>query len=201
MSRTNKSNKFTLLIDMDGVCAEIHGQWLNLYNREYNDNLTQEQIVSWDLHKYVKEDCGEKIYDYLEEPGFFLSAPIMLGCAKSLKTLKNAGLNIILVTASPYNSPTAYYEKIKWIKRNLPFLDSDNFVSTYIKDVIRGDLLLDDAIHNLDVFPGISCAFRQPWNREKDYRFSVNSWEEFTELALSLAKMGDRAIIDSEYNV
>lgn len=197
MSKINKSNKFTLLIDMDGVCAEVHNYWLNLYNSDYDDDLTQEQIISWDLHKYVKEDCGLKIYEYLKEPGFFLGAPVVPGCAKSLRTLKNAGLNIILVTATPNNSPTAHYEKIKWVERNLPFLNTKNFISTSRKDLVMGDLLLDDAVHNLDSFTGIPCAFRRPWNQRKNYRFSVNSWEEFTELALSLAKMGEGATIDS----
>lgn len=198
MSKTNKSNKFTILVDMDGVCVEIHDHWLNLYNRDYDDDLTQEQIVSWDLHKYVKEGCGLKIYEYLKEPGFFLGAPVIPGCAKSLRALKNAGLNIILVTATPSNSHTAHFEKIKWIERNLPFLNTKNFISTSRKDLIAGDLLLDDAVHNLDNFPGIPCAFRQPWNLRKNYRFSVNSWEEFTELALSLAKIGESTTIDNK---
>jgi 5'(3')-deoxyribonucleotidase len=198
MSKTDKRNRFTVLIDMDGVCAEIHDYWLELYNKDYDDNLSPDQVVSWDLHKYVKEDCGLKIYEYLKEPGFFLGAPVVEGCAKSLRTLKNEGLNIILVTATPNNSPTAHYEKVKWVSRNLPFLNTKNFVSTSRKDLVRGDLLLDDAVHNLDSFTGIPCAFRRPWNLRRNYRFSIETWPQFTELALSLAKMGEGTIIDSE---
>lgn len=199
MSKTDKKKKkFTVLIDMDGVCVDIHAQWLNKYNKDYGDTLTQEQIVSWDWHKYVNKKCGDKIYDYLKEPGFFLGAPEIEGCSKSLKTLMDAGIQIVIVTATPPNSPTACYEKTKWVERNLPFLNSKNFISTSRKDLVIGDLLLDDAVHNLDSFTGIPCAFKRPWNLRKKYRYSIGSWEEFTELALTLAKIGEGAIMHSE---
>ena len=64
--------KKIVLLDSDGVIADILERWLDVYNNTYNDSLTREEFASTfgGLHNVVKPECGEKVYDILREPGF-----------------------------------------------------------------------------------------------------------------------------------
>ena len=63
--------KQIIAMDVDSVVADLGTAWLNRYNRDYNDNMTNENILSWDTHKYVKPECGKKIYEYIEDPSLY----------------------------------------------------------------------------------------------------------------------------------
>jgi 5'(3')-deoxyribonucleotidase len=198
MSSTEKNEQFRILIDLDGVCADIHTNWYEMYNRDYDDNVTVNDILSWDTHKYVKEECGKDIYRYLSLPGFFYMAPPVEGCMESLKALHDAGIELIICTASPILSQTGCYEKMQWAQKHFPFIDQYNFIATHRKDLIKGDVLLDDGPHNLEAFSGIPVAFRRPWNASIEYEYAVNTWPEFTELALLLANKKKSTTINIE---
>ena len=64
----------TLLIDMDSVICDLMTDWHNQYNKDYCDSLSVEKLKCWESEKYVKPECGTKIYDYLDQPGLFLVA-------------------------------------------------------------------------------------------------------------------------------
>ncbi|MCJ7984909.1 hypothetical protein MUB16_14170 [Priestia sp. OVL9] len=45
--------------------------WHNQYNKDYCDSLSVEKLKCWESEKYVKPECGTKIYDYLDQRAFF----------------------------------------------------------------------------------------------------------------------------------
>jgi len=59
------------LIDIDGVIADLHTVWLNIYNTEWNDILTPDQITNWNTSQFVKPECGIKIYEIIERPEIY----------------------------------------------------------------------------------------------------------------------------------
>ena len=58
------NEKLTILVDMDSIAADLQEKWYGAYNKRYNDTITVDDILSWDTHKYVKPECGKKIYKY-----------------------------------------------------------------------------------------------------------------------------------------
>lgn len=175
-----------LLIDFDGVCADTIKYWLGLYNKEYEDSLAHEHIMEWDVHKFVKEQCGNRIYKYLDHSQFFSNVEMLPDADAVLFRLQEKGHQIIITTAIGTTSPTSFYDKRQWIAKNFPFLPPKNFIASELKDVIKGDLLLDDGPHNLEVFPGITCAFNWPWNQGAKCDYRVNSWLEFEDVVNSI---------------
>jgi 5'(3')-deoxyribonucleotidase len=52
-------------LDVDEVLLQLHDAWLKPYNEDFNDSLTAADIVHWDIHEIVKQECGAKIFHYL----------------------------------------------------------------------------------------------------------------------------------------
>lgn len=153
------------------------GKWFEAYNREYNDQLTEKKITSWDAHSFVKKECGKKIYKYLEEPGFYRNLEPIPHSIEVIQRLQEK-YDIYIVTTSPKN---ALKDKAEWIEEHLPFIGFKRMVYTHHKHLVDGDLLFDDAPHNLEAFQqkgSISVAMDYAYNRNIDC-YRVSNWLEF----------------------
>lgn len=180
----------TLLIDMDSVIVDLMTEWHERYNRAYGDDLSVERIHCWQTENYVKPECGKKIYDILDEPGLFRHLKPLPDALDVLERL-NAEYDLLIVTSSRTH---AYTEKEQWVAEHLPFLPKENLIFAHRKDMIRGDLLFDDAPHNLRAFTAsgrVAVAMDYPYNRDVDVP-RVTNWREF-EAWLAERKRGDEA--------
>lgn len=173
----------TLLIDMDSVICDLMTEWHRRYNEDYDDNLSVEKLQCWKTEKYVKEACGTKIYEYLDEPGLFLNLQPLPGAIDVLHRLSNQ-FDIFIVSSS---TTYAFTEKELWVEKHLPFIGKHHLIFTHRKDMIRGDVLFDDAPHNLVAFKKTgrtAIAMDYPYNRHVDVE-RVHNWMEFEQWALS----------------
>jgi 5'-nucleotidase len=180
-------NVKTLLIDMDSVIVDLMTEWFRRYNEEYQDTMTVERILCWQTEKYVKPECGKKIYDYLDAPGLFRSLQPLPHAVEVLERLAKS-YELLIVTSS---RTFAYTEKEQWVEEHLPFIGKENLIFAHRKDMIRGDLLFDDAPHNLEAFRAtgrIAVAMDYPYNRSVDVP-RVSGWLEF-ESFLAKRKWG-----------
>lgn len=176
-------SKPILLFDLDGICCDLMKKWLLHYNRDYGDNLTEQDIVAWEWHTFVKPECGKKIYHYLNRPGFFADLEPIPGCIESLARLQEV-VELVVVTASPKE---AAGDKMRWVQRHLPFVPKGNIVVTYRKDLVRGDFMFDDAPKNLRNHPAIRVMLDYPYNRDFHDCHRVHSWTEAESLIRSKA--------------
>ena len=167
----------TILIDMDSVICDLMSEWHRRYNEDYEDNLSVENLMCWRSEDYVKSECGEKIYEYLDQPGIFLHLKPL---PYAIEVLERLSLNydVLIVTSS---RTYAYTEKEQWVEENLPFIGKNNLIFSHRKEMIRGDLLFDDAPHNLIAFKNTgrtAIAMNYPYNASIDVP-RVNNWLEF----------------------
>ncbi|WP_078555484.1 5' nucleotidase, NT5C type [Bacillus alkalicellulosilyticus] len=169
----------TLLIDMDSVICDLMTEWHKRYNQEYNDDLSVEKLLCWDSEKYVKQKCGLKIYDFLDEPGLFLNLKPIENSIEVLQRL-HTKFNIFIVTSS---RTYAYTEKEQWVEKLLPFIGKNQLIFAHKKEMIRGDLLFDDAPHHLLAFTEtnrLAIAMDYPYNRSVNVP-RVSNWLEFEQ--------------------
>jgi len=167
----------TILIDMDSVICDLMSEWHRRYNEDYQDNLSVENLMCWRSEDYVKSECGKKIYEYLDQPGIFLHLKPL---PYAIEVLERLSLNydVLIVTSS---RTYAYTEKEQWVEKNLPFIGKNNLIFSHRKEMIRGDLLFDDAPHNLMAFKNTgrtAIAMNYPYNANIDVP-RVNNWLEF----------------------
>ncbi|NLN26989.1 MAG: 5'(3')-deoxyribonucleotidase [Firmicutes bacterium] len=178
-----------ILIDMDGVLCNLMDKWLRRYNEDYGDALSTEQITSWGPHRFAK--AGRRIYKYLSLPGFFRDLVPLPGAVENMRRLLAAGFDVLIVTAAR----RGHQDKRDWVSEHLPFFNTDNMIFAHRKELIRGDILFDDAPHHLERFAqygGEPIAMAYPYNAHVPYR-RVASWDDFTEYVLRRADRPARA--------
>jgi len=133
--------------DADGVTCNLHDAWYARYNRDYGDDLTMERVVRWNVHEFVKPECGKKIYDYLHDPDLYEDVQPIEGALAGVQALREAGHNVLFTTSCAWGMTD---QKAEWFRRHgfitgprLPLLP-DDFVPVNDKLLIAADLLIDD---------------------------------------------------------
>lgn len=177
------NEKPILAVDQDDVLAVLLEAWVKAYNKDYDDNLKLEDITSWNISKLVKPEAKEDIYHYLDVPGFMENLELKDGSQKALKNLSKH-FDIFVVTAPKDYS--GVLSKAKWLQKYFPFIPKENYVFTMNKSIIRADFLVDDGVHNLEVFKGCPILFDAPHNQLETRYNRVKNWEEAFELLMKL---------------
>ena len=184
----------TILVDVDGVVGDTHVSWLHMYNQDYHDNLTVEQITRWELHEFVVNRCGKKIYDYLDREDFYDNCPMVENALLGVKTLRAQGHRVIFVSAGFHESKIRGLAKWGFLAEFLYKDDHRPSTATDVvlandKSLIRGDFMIDDRIENLLYipYPTARLLFTQPWNTDFEMKYygrgmrRVTGWLEIVE--------------------
>lgn len=188
---------YTVVCDVDGVVADIMPAWLQRYNEDYGDNLTREQVTDWDIAKFVKPECGDKIFDFLADPRLYDTMQPVRDALKGLKALRNLTSKLYFATACTYGMTDA---KARWMERHdvcgrgafhgLP----NQLVVLRHKAQLRGHVLIDDGIHNVQEWIATgrpAILFKQDHNHNHSisgalFRYAEN-WGEVVWLIETLS--------------
>ena len=168
-------------IDVDGVCADLHTPWLGGYNFDWNDNLQISDITDWYIHQFVKTECGENIYKYIEDPKLYDNVLPITGSLEHINKLRELEFRIVYVTSSTRGTMGRKYD---WLLEYGFINRLDDYVETKDKSLILTDALIDDYHGNLENFVGYKFLFDSPWNQGKARKDMVRvyNWEDTVEL-------------------
>ena len=109
--------------------------------------------------KLSKDDLEEYEDDKDDIPGIFILMEPMPGAIESFKELIQHFDTYILSTA-PWNNPSAWSDKLLWVKENLGELASRRLILTHHKNLNTGDYLIDDrTARGADKFAGEHIHF------------------------------------------
>ncbi len=178
-------NKQSLGIDIDGVLADLIPVWLGLYNRDYDDSLTAWDIHHWDVHEYVKPECGKKIYEYLEFPYIYDMVVPTENCRDSLKVLRN----YFSITFITHSTKGCSGRKLQWLKENKLCDNGDDYIEAENKTTFGLKLLVDDYIKNIAEFNSEhsrGLLFTQPWNIRSLYSLRAFGWDDATKMLMNI---------------
>lgn len=168
-----------ILVDVDGVVADLHKAWLGRYNADYNDTLTPQQITRWAIHEFTKPECGRKIYEYLLDPTLYDDVPVMEGAQEGVQKIRSLGHKVVFVSSGFFPA------KVEWLAKNglaidFPYKDGRwdtlaDVVLTGDKSLVVGDILIDDYPRNLNGRKA-TLLYDSPWNQEEDKFRRVYNW-------------------------
>lgn len=176
----------TIAIDVDGVVLDILTPWLSIYNVEYKDNLTRDDITDWDVHKFVKPQCGRGIYKYLDVEQTYFQANVDPQAKMIINAFRDLGHRVIFVTSTTPKSMGVKYRKL--LVEGL--LDKrENYIECADKSLIQASVLLDDYPKNLENFQGARYLYSQPWNKHETGYARVGSFIEFYDEYWGLGRL------------
>ena len=114
------------------------------------------------------------------EPGFWKTVEPIPGAAEALQRLMRDGHDVYIVTATTYRSVPEKMDDLLF--RYFPFLSWDQVIITRNKQMIRGDVLIDDGIHNLEGGDYAKILMTAPHNRDYDAKANgmirVENWDQ-----------------------
>jgi len=168
-----------LIVDMDGVLADIYAQYFRFETMESGIQRSRE-----DMTGRPESEVFRNIRKYVFTRGFFRDAPVIQGSCKALKKL-NAQYELFVVSSAT-EFPQSLNEKHDWLTEHFPFITWQQMVFCGSKAVVHGDIMIDDHFKNLDSFNGKTILFTQPHNSglPDNHHIRVHSWEEILKILL-----------------
>ena len=109
---------------------------------------------------YVPDEVLREYAGHLDDvPGIFSLMTPMPGALVAFSELATLFDTYILSTA-PWDNPTAWSDKLAWVKVHLGKAAHKRLILTHHKDLNRGDFIIDDRTkHGADVFQGEHIHF------------------------------------------
>lgn len=96
---------------------------------------------------------------YDEVPGIFSKMQPISGSIRVAKRLANE-YDVYILSTAPWNNPSAWSDKLLWIKQYLPEVGYKRLIITHHKNLNIGDYLIDDRDNNgADKFKGELIKF------------------------------------------
>jgi len=154
-----------IFVDMDEVLAQFIKPLINEYNRRYSSDITIEDITQWELPK--------DMYAIFHEDNFFINLLPYAGSKNGMKHLKDKGHDVVIASNPSHNSYIAA-QKMEWLEMHFSGFP---LILTERKDLLCGDLMIDDGAHHLETFEGWKIVMDRPWNKHYNRAtFRVINW-------------------------
>jgi 5'-nucleotidase len=169
-----------VLVDMDGVLANVYQSFFELHEKDFGKRLSIQDIIG------LKEsEAFPNQLKWINTPGFFRSIPVMRGSQEGLRKLNDHYEVVVVSMATEF--PVSLTDKQLWLIEHFPFISWKQTVFCGCKDIVQADIMIDDHLKNLDSFTGETILFSQPHNMNlTDPRHKrVDSWPEIENLLLS----------------
>lgn len=143
-------NKKVLLIDMDGVVADFRKYIVD------NSNITATEFDSG------TEEVSDRIDQFcIANPTIFEHLEPIEGAIESVTTLFEH-YDIYFCSTPMYFVPESYKSKRLWLEKHFGELASRRLILTHRKDLVKGDILIDDRkVNGAENFDGIFIHFGQ----------------------------------------
>ncbi len=169
-----------LIIDMDHVMVNITQQFIDWYQDATGIMVSAESMIG-------KSETGsfpdpELVWNFLFKPNFFGTAKVIEDAQRVVEEL-NKEYEVFIVS-SAMEFPQSLPEKYGWLAKNFPFIKWQQIVFCGSKRLIKGDIMIDDHIKNLEFFEGEKILFTAPHNALITGYKRANNWKEIEQMLL-----------------
>jgi len=175
--------KLKIGLDCDDVLYKCNSYVIQLENLKRTTE--QREMLDFDsLTSY--EAAGNELdirFEYFKSREFYESQPVIEGAQAFVSELVGMGHDVFILT-----SIDSKYGDIRRqrISEDFPDVKSENVFISSRKDIFSVDIMLDDAVHNLQGERAVNTPFpilmKRPWNEDCRGIMSVLNYDEFIEL-------------------
>lgn len=142
---------FTLLLDQDGPLADFDQRYWD-YCAEQGFELDIKDLSDTRRHRFMEGNIIDREHRkaaraYIESGTnrWFRDLPVTAGAEEGVDALLSAGVDIWVCTKPLEANENCRDDKGRWIKKHFPMLEN-KLILAPDKSMVRGDVLLDDAI-------------------------------------------------------
>lgn len=176
----------TILLDVDGVIADLVGALCNAWNADsspVSPTLAEEDVTAYGFRECLSEEQATAFNEFMARPGFCTCIAQYYGAPRFVERLHVGHFDVVAVTKPFHKSATWAAERTQWLKG----FGVDKVIHTGHKEYVRGDYLIEDSVDNAlkwrAAWPeGRVVLIDRPWNRQaKDLPPNigrVHTWDQ-----------------------
>lgn len=172
----------TLFVDMDEVLADTYRAHIELYNNEFNAELTMEECLGKEAWQCVPEAHQKSIKNHAWQIGFFQDLKVIPDSQEVMAELSKK--HEVYIASAATQFPNSLREKSDWLDEFFPFIPWQKRILCGDKHILKGDILIDDRSYNLRGFNGKTMLFTSPHNVNTVGFDRANSWKEVADKLL-----------------
>lgn len=177
-----KFDAMVIYLDMDEVLADTYGAHIEIYNRDFNEQLTLEACMGREVWQCVPADRQQSVKDHARNEGFFSALKPIEDSIRVVKELNKR--HEVYIASAAMQFPNSLREKSDWLDAYFPFISWQHRILLGHKHVLQGDILIDDRSYNLQHFKGRPLLYTSPHNIHENHFERVHNWEEVGGLLL-----------------
>lgn len=181
--------RLTVLVDMDDTIESLLSAWVERLNRSFGTEVNPDEVSEWDISKSFPTLTKEQVYSPLLCDDFWYSVMPIDGASDALQQLIADGHRVLIVTTSAYQTLRTKMDVVLF--GYFPFLTWNDVIITSHKQLVRGDVLVDDGVHNLEGGDYMKVLMDAPHNRSYDAEANdmirVKNWGEAYSIITNLA--------------
>ena len=186
-----KYKKLTILVDMDDTIEFLLEAWVKYLNDKYHLDVKLDDIYEFDMSISYPTLSWEQIYEPLMLEEFWKTVRPIPYADYVLEKLIEDGHSVYIVTNSYYKTLKMKFDLVLF--KYFPFLKSSNVIIASKKQMIIGDILIDDYPNNLIGGNYKKFLMTAPYNRNfvSNDVVRVNDWLEIYKKIQDIAREGD----------
>lgn len=179
----------TILVDVDNVLEDLDTAWVNAVNAKYGTKVQPNKIVDWDIQRFFPTLSRTQVFSPLHTKELWESLLPLNGSQEYLKRLIDDRHKIVIVTSA---HPDTISYKYKFLSRHFPFLSFKDVIIASQKQLVLGDVLIDDAPHNLEggSYKGIlmNAYHNASYDAEANGFVRAKDWDAVYQIIKQMAK-------------
>lgn len=183
--------RLNILVDMDDVLVDLLPTWVKHLNYLYGTDVDYNEIKGWDMTQYFPDITEEDMVAVLQSKEFWRLVKPKESAVSTLQLLLASGHKVMVVTSSHYETVA---NKIReCLLYHFPFIEWEDVIVTSRKQMIRGDVLVDDGIHNLIGGEYAKILMDMPHNQSVNTeKYGVTRVRDWTEAYLEICKLRNK---------
>lgn len=167
--------QLTILLDLDDVLNNQNEVWVGALNQRYGRDVALEDVTDWDMRLAFPGLRDDELYGPAHSGELIPSMTAPTDAIEYTEMWHNRGHELYVVTSTSAENAEA---KIQWLRERYTWFDRDKFIMCRHKNLIFGDILIDDAPHNLKEMKWagankncVCVCMDRPWNRSTENEF------------------------------
>ena len=170
-----------ILVDMDDTIECLLDAWCCWLNKTHGTTVRPEDVTDWDISNFFPSLTRDEVFAPLYINAFWATVKPKPDAMEYLWKIHENGDEIYILTSS--NSETIKSKFDYVIRRYFPWIPWSNVIIASNKQMVLGDVLVDDGIHNLIGGGYEKILMTAPHNKYIDLSASsdirrANSWSD-----------------------
>lgn len=153
----------TILVDFDNVMVNTGEAWVATLNRRYCTSVDYNDVTEWDITRFFPGIERDDIYAPLSDGSVWESVVPVDGSQEFIQKMIDDGHEVYVATSSSLNTIGKKWKEV--LQKFFPMIHHNNVIVASKKQMLKADILIDDAPFNIEGGEYFGILFDAPHNR------------------------------------